>query len=853
MPGRSQPGTAFALLRSGSYEEAVDAFRAVLRSGQDATVRKGLVAALAEIGRYEDAEEAARDGDAAALANTLGEVMLVQGRRADAEAAFRAALSGAAADSLDARKNLGLLLLARGDREGAQAELRRFFEYYNTGVAKSAEELVATAEAVRALGATDPQLFHDALRALDEALAADPEYVEARLLIGELFTEKYQFGEAKAAYEEVLAANPRQPRALAGLAAAKQYDGGDEPMEHLRAALEVNPNLVRARVALARMFVGGESFDAARREAETALEVDGGALEALGVLAAVRMLVGDGRGYDELRSRALEVDSAPSEFYSTVAELMVQNRRYAEAVALAREAVAADAVDWRAWGLLGLNELRLGQVDNARASLQRAFAGDPFNVWVKNSLDLMDTYANFATVSTDNFQLFLEGPEAELVAVYLEPLAEEAFAALGQRYGYTPVTPVRVEVYPSHADFSVRTVGLAGLGALGVAFGNVLAMDSPKAREAGAFNWGSTFWHELAHTVTLGITNHAVPRWLTEGISVAEERRARPGWGDDPDLSFLLAVTGRQLLPVAELNRGFTRPSYPSQVQHAYLQASLVVELIEQEWGFGAVRSMLEGYRDGRGTEAIFRDVLDESPEDFDERFAAFLDERYGEAMAGLPQGDAAVDLQASRTLAAGARPDEDDFMAQMAYGAQLLRDGNEEGARRHLERARELFPGHAPTGDGPWLALARMAEERGDLRGAIRELSGHVAVNESDYEAHLELTRLHEAVGDSAAAARVLASAMYIWPYDMEQHQRLALLHRAAGDRQGEVRERRAIVALAPVDMAQARYELAAALHRAGDSAAARTEVLKALEIAPSFADAQRLLLELRRGGGGP
>jgi len=74
--------------------------------------------------------------------------------------------------------------------------------------------------------------------------------------------------------------------------------------------------------------------------------------------------------------------------------------------------------------------------------------------------------------------------------------------------------------YRRHADFSVRTVGLAGLGALGVSFGSTLAMDAPSARPPGDFNWGSTAWHELTHAFTLGASGHRVPRWLSEGLSV---------------------------------------------------------------------------------------------------------------------------------------------------------------------------------------------------------------------------------------------------------------------------------------------------------------------------------------------
>ena len=66
-----------------------------------------------------------------------------------------------------------------------------------------------------------------------------------------------------------------------------------------------------------------------------------------------------------------------------------------------------------------------------------------------------------------------------------------------------------------------------------------------------------------------------------------------------------------------------------------------------------------------------------------------------------------------------------------------------------------------------------------------------------------------------------------------------------------GAVRARQAVLALGPTDRADAHYRLAAAMAAAGDKAGARSQVLRALEIAPSFDAALELLLELRGGGG--
>jgi len=61
---------------------------------------------------------------------------------------------------------------------------------------------------------------------------------------------------------------------------------------------------------------------------------------------------------------------------------------------------------------------------------------------------------------------------------------------------------VRVEVYPDHEDFAVRTLGMPGLGALGVTFtsatyGSSSPWTSPSGRPPGSFHWASTLWHEM--------------------------------------------------------------------------------------------------------------------------------------------------------------------------------------------------------------------------------------------------------------------------------------------------------------------------------------------------------------------
>ena len=864
-PARSQTlQGAESALRTGRYDEAISAFTALAASDTaPVAARRGLVRALTEVGRYDDAETAARrfatpDARGRELANSLGEVLVLRGKLPEAEAAFRRAMTERASDSLTARVNLAVLRFDRGERDEAMREFDRFIDIYNGAQGRlKASELTDIGIACRYLGLENPALFKDALRAFDQALEIAPSDIEPRIRVAELFLEKIQSSEAQKELDLVLKENPNHPQALLASARRRQFDGEPGADSLVRRALEVNPNLVAARVFYASLLLDSESYDRALAETRRALEVDSTSLEALGMAAAIHKLRSDERGFEDAKRRALARNPRYADLFNTVAELSARNRLYAQAADFARQATVVDPKSWRAHGLLGMNQLRVGAIDSGRVSLERAFKGDPYDVWVKNTLDLMDTYKEYTLTSTPRFTLFIGKKESDLLAPYLGELLEEAYDRFATTYGYNPPTPIRAEVYRSHADFSVRTVGLAGLGALGVSFGQVLALDSPGAREIGAFNWGSTVWHELAHTFTLGMTNHRVPRWLSEGISVYEERRGRPGWGADATVSFLSAYNRKMLVPVSRMNDGFMRPAYPEQVIHSYYQASLVCELIERDFGARALTRMLEGYRDGLSTEQVFQRVLRTDLASFDKRFDAYMQERFAKvaptirtasrvARAGVPVPTSPPGTSLGSGMPTGT-PDPNDFIGQLTMGRALLDNGDVDGAVVYFERAKALFPDYAGN-DSPRWYLARVHKDRGAFAKAADELRVLTSANENHYEAHIDLADVLQALGDDAGAAAMLDRSMYIHPYDPAMHVRLASLYSKTGDRKRAVRERRAVVALAPVDRAEALYQLALAYHEAGDSAGARREVLHALEEAPNFEKAQTLLLALRR-----
>ncbi len=769
----------------------------------------------------------------APLWTVLGQALFAVGELTGAEEAFARAADLQGEGQLEAMLNLALTFQYRGQRERAVQTFRKVFAHDTTGSGLSAAELAAVARAAQELGAGEAGLYHEAVRLYGQALAADATHIDARIALGELLLSKYNNTEAVQVFREAMAQNPDHPGVQLGLARSQHFDHSPEALDTVRKSLERNPRYVPAQAFLARLLIESEEYEAAEQQTLRALEVNPNSLQALAVLAAVYHLTGREQEFKAIVTRCLRINARYADLYNTLAELSVQNRLYHDAVTFARQAVALEPESWRGYALLGLNELRIGEMQAGRANLERAFAGDPFNVWTKNTLDLLDTLADYEIIRQPHFVLVLHRDEAGVLAPYLSALAEQAYAHYVKQYAYEPQAPIRIELYPNHADFSVRSVGLAGIGILGVSFGPVVALDSPSVHAADTSNWGSTVWHELAHTFHLGMTRHRVPRWFSEGLAVYEEQRAREGWGGDVTPAFLKAYRDGKLYPVSQLSNGFVRPRYPQHVIHSYYQASLVFAFIDERWGFPAIRQMLNDYRNGASTAQVFQAALNMTLAQLDDEFDAYLRRRFARALAALPTQPGTVSP-------------EGDFELQMRAGVQALANADDAQAEIHLLRAQALFPEYAGADSAYW-HLAELYAQRRQHAQAAAQLQRMASINGDHYDAHIKLAALRETLGDMAGAADALARAIHIDPFEPGLHARLALLYERLEKWQQAARERAALVALKPVDMAQAHYDLAYAYARAGESTPARREVLRALELVSNFPKALELLLELK------
>ena len=112
--------------------------------------------------------------------------------------------------------------------------------------------------------------------------------------------------------------------------------------------------------------------------------------------------------------------------------------------------------------------------------------------------------------------------------------------------------------------------------------------------------------------------------------------------------------------------------------------------------------------------------------------------------------------------------------------------------------------------------------------------------------EAIKKLAKLLEEAGRKKEAAAVLDKLNVIYPMDPAAHRSQGNLALDLGDTKVALREFGAVVAKSPLDPAQAHYDLARAYLADHQTEKASEECLNALEAAPGFRPAQKLLLEL-------
>jgi len=776
-------------LEHSAFKDAEADFRALLSGTQAAPARVGLGQVLVKTGRAPEAIATlapllsdVKWGAPAALYTARAQQSL--GRVRDAEATLRAVPAERASYAL--QLELGSVLLRQGRRADAEPVLMTIIGAYNDDRIKEADGAGMALVGRAAQLLRSPKDANDGYNAAERALPGDTQTL---LFRADLFLEKYDPGHAEEVLIEILKKAPAEPEALLMLARVKlaQALDFDEAERLARLALSVNPKAGAAYAILVGISLRDNDLERADQQLREGSSAHPGNLELLSLRVAERFLADDPAGVEVAKKAVFAENPQYSELYSIVAEFADWEHRYDEIVRMMREAVAIDNEDGVAYAELGLNLIRSGDDLGGVAALRRAFAIDPYNVRVFNTLNLYEkTIAkDYVTVEHPPFRIRYRKDERAILERYVPALLAEAWAKMVQAYGFTPETPIGVELYAERQNFGIRTGGLPETAIQGVCFGRTLAAMSPKYE---SFNLGMTLWHELSHVFHIQLSKSHVPRWFTEGLAEHETIIRRPEWAREQDPDLYQALRGGRLPAVANMTRAFTRAEELNDVATAYYASSQIMGLWATEYGMPKLSEMLRRWGAGQRTPKVLREVLGKAPEELDREFRAFAEQRlsrYASQFVPVSRGGSIALAQAALERS------PDSALAHTTLARALLRRGHADRAKSELSRALEL---DSKLADARFLDAQVTAHD--DPARAAATLQKLIADGKDGYAVEMLLAQTL-ASNDEAGAKRALQAATRLDPSQASPHYALADFAEKSADLAGELQALRALGAL--------------------------------------------------------
>ncbi len=817
---------------------------------------------------------------------------------------------------------LGRAHLVRGRDATAERLFDRLVEEAKRVVVTAPDDLVALADAYVFFGG-----MKEAEKALVDAQKAAPSDPRPSIALGFHYARRmYLPADAVAEFNAALKIRPNSGDALFGL--AETLDGWMTAENHAkrsREALEkladINPLHVEAGVWTARdamtNFRIPEGLKTLDRIATVAPKHPG-----VLTLRAVATYLTEGEGaLTTAFAPVFAVDPTYGEAYRVLADVLNQRRRWPESLRFAEEAAKKDPEDPRIRDDVARYALFLGEGDKGLAALKAADERDAFGQpWRINMRKLLAKMSkSFTTVKAGRFDVRLPVNEADLLSRVYGPFIERSYGILRAKYGVDPdgVATTRdrmlLEIFTSHADFSVRTLGFNGLGALGVCFGPFLAVDAPQAAPEGEIGWARVFHHELAHSMTLALSKGRVPRWLTEGLSTYEEVCFNTSWVRPMHRELFDAWKGNDLLAISTFDAAFGT----SRIGFAYFQGGLVAGWLVDRFGMPKMVELLRTLAEDVPPNAAIARVFGVEPSRLDEDFAEHVGRMVGgwkltaipsraraerlstEAKEGKATLAGLIDLgnfalatgnpvEAEARLVAARAMDADaasvrwldarlaaalgrsdrakdimkrladegfeDFDLFMALGEKAEKDGEGGKALDWYTRAIAAFP-KAADGRSPRLRAARLLRGEGRRDEAQALVEAHLECAPEDMKARASAIEAARAAGDKRRLLHHLENGIMVDPTQAEWHLERARLAKESGDVAKAVEAAGcASAALPPGKERTAAFVFEAeCLVASGDPRTALLRIEKALSETPDDAAARALKERLSATGDPP
>ncbi len=794
----------------GDYEASLAAARKATMADPNYPEHAALeILTLLETGKYQEASERAKE----------------LGRRAalDPELALAAAHA----------------LRAMGEVDEATALMERAVRFEGPRPAKgNSRGTVAFAELLLEQRA-DAKAVLD--RMLEPAKKADPEGRGPYLALGRLALANHDRQLAAEYFREGLKRFPGDPDFNLGLdqAGLDLPAANREPgiASYLDLALKANPKHTPALLHKATELTGRKAFKEAKEVLQQVLAINPDHPEAWAGLAAIALVQDDPKEAEAAIEHARKLYKDNPRVPGIIGTTLAGQYRFEEGIKYLDEARLLDPQSSSILFELGSNQLRFGQLDSGWENVAEAHRLDPYNVAAFNLITLRDKLKDYPVREKDGVRLRMSPEDMAVFGTRALDLATRAKTTLADKYGIKLSVPVMVEMLPKQEDFAIRTFGLpGGESFLGVCFGPLITSTSPRGR-LGRANWEAVIWHEMAHTITLDASRHRIPRWLSEGISVFEEREVHAGWGQGMTAEFRQRFLDGDVPPLSRLDESFAG----EDIMFGYYHSSLVAEYIVRNFGIKAMRAILADL--AKGSPAMEAIAAHTKPSEEMEKdflgYAKKIASAYGPNLDWSPLEDEEY-VAYREDPAAWVAANPKRYAATMMRVSALTEEGKWQESKVLLEKIIAAEPDNREAFN-PYMSLALACRGLGDEAGERAALSKLLLIDSNASEA---AARLLDLGGKLTTAERSAQGELMLQtnPFQEKAYRTLAAAAKDSGDARRTREALESLLALEPRDAGRIHYELATLL-RKSDPAASRRQILQALEENPRFQAALELL----------
>jgi tetratricopeptide (TPR) repeat protein len=698
----------------------------------------------------------------------------------------------------------------------------------------------------------------------DPATKQTSTALDAHLATTRMALDKNDAKVASQSLSKALKIDENDPEVYYLLARTWRTTDGEKANGYLQQCLKLNAKHVAALLMVVEDKMDEEQYSVA----ETILkEVEGinSHLPKLWALrAAIAHLEGRYTQEGEYREKALVPWRLNPEVDFTIGKHLAMHYRFAESAEYQRRSLRMDSNYLPAKTQLAQDLLRLGQTEEGWSLVEQVRAADPYDVTIFNLKQLEKELDQFAILEAPGLVIRMDARESRIYGEDVVQLLSDARKTLTEKYQVQLEEPIYVEIFPKQKDFAIRTFGLpGGQGFLGVCFGRLITANSPAALQV-ASNWKSVLWHEYCHVVTLQKTKNKMPRWLSEGISVYEERLKNPTWGQSIDPTYREMILGADFFPLSKLSSAFLHPKTPMHLQFAYFEASLAVEFFIQKYGLPAMIRLLNDLATGMPAS----DALRRAPgslEALDQEFEEFAKAR---ANGMAPNADWSIPPKPTDIADPNSEDPSGGFGLGAGEGPRVASEWYEKNpkAYRSIERvlhqsvarkewekalplARELLRQWPDDGraNGSLAMLAMIHKQLNQTEEERDVLVRLVNLSSDSFDGLERLCEIDEAAGRSDDLAEWTDRLHAIQPIRFDLQQRRALASEKREQYAVSVSAWRACLDLDPLDVAWIHFRIASAYEKLEDRNLAKRYVLMALEESPRFTEALQLLVRLQ------